>query len=75
MEVMRKELLDYVSYLPLEKIQSALDYIKFLSEQPTPLDDFDYELLERSKTMTAEDRETIPIEQAAKEMGVNYDEL
>jgi len=78
MSEMQATAFKYISELSHEKLQSALDYLRFLREQTKdyPLDDFDYELARRAdEAMANGDIETISFEDAIKAAGLTMEDF
>ena len=70
----REQIIDYVNTLAEEKLEMALDYMKYLNWRSfTPLDEFDYELARRADE--DDDDETISFDEALKECGLTYADL
>lgn len=65
--------LRYIKYLPESKLNSAVDYLRYLYEQDYPLDDFDYELAKRADGDTG--TETISFDELIKDLGISHEEL
>lgn len=71
-----KELIiDLVKDLPEDKINSVIDFIKFIKVQPTELDDYDYELAREADKIISNGEKAIPLEEACKQLGVDFDKL
>ena len=63
----------YIKQLPENKLNSAVDYLRYLCENDYPLDDFDYALSERADKDTS--TETITFDELLVELGISYEEL
>jgi len=63
----------YIQQIPESKLDSALDYLRFLCEPDYPLDDYDYELSKRADEDTS--TETITFDEMMQELGITYEEL
>lgn len=68
-------IIDLVKDLPEEKINSVIDFIRFIKIQPTELDDYDYELAREADKALNDGEKPIPIEEACKLLGVDFDKL
>ena len=73
MSNMQAAALHYIQRLSGEKLNSALDYLRYLCEQDHPLDEYDYELSRLADEDTS--TETISFEQAMQQMGISYEDL
>lgn len=62
--------INLIEDLPAEKLSGVITYLEFVKSQPTPLDDFDYELSRRYDEHT-EALEYYDIEDVAKEYGIH----
>ena len=68
MTVLQDQAIEYILNLPSDKLNSAINYLQFLSEQDIPLDDFDYQLArEADEEITGE---TISHEDLCKQLGI-----
>ena len=68
MTILQDQAIKFVLNLPTEKLPSVIDYLQYLSDQPTPLDDYDYQLArEADEEMTGE---TISHEDLCKHLGI-----
>jgi predicted DNA-binding protein len=47
-EQMRDEIYFYIKTIDDERVRSVYDYVKYIFEQPHPIDDYDYELAARA---------------------------
>lgn len=56
-----------------KQFENVITYMKFIKAQPTPLDDFDYELARRADEDTC--TETISLEELAESLGIDYESL
>ena len=63
----------YIQQLPESKLNSAVDYLRYLCEQDYPLDDFDYVLAQRADNDKS--TETITLDVLLQDMGISYEEL
>jgi len=63
----------YIRRLPESKLGSAIDYLRYLYEQESPLDDFDYVLARRADEDTS--TETISFDALLQDLGINHEEL
>jgi len=75
----KQQAIDYLDILPPDKLESALDYIRYLYNQYTqnkeeyPLDEFDYELAERADERM--ESETVSFDEALRECELTYADL
>ena len=68
MTILQNQAVKFIQEIPSEKLPGVIDYLKYLSEQPTPLDDYDYQLArEADEEMTGE---TISHEDLCKHLGI-----
>jgi len=63
----------YIQQLPKNKLDSAVDYLRYLCEQEFPLDDFDYHLARNADNDKS--TETITLDVLLQDMGISYEEL
>jgi len=63
----------YIQQLPESKLASAIDYLRYLYEQDSPLDDFDYVLAKRADEDISV--ETISLDELLQDLGIDYEEL
>ncbi len=64
-----KELIiDLIEDLPEEKIETVVDFIKFVKLQPTELDAYDYELAREAEKILKEDEESIPLDKVLEKL-------
>ena len=64
----------YIQRLPENKLDSAVDYLRFLCEdEDYPLDDFDYFLAKKADE--DESTETITLDALLQKLGISYEEL
>ena|GEM_PF-838050 len=63
----------YIQRLPENKLNSAVDYLRYLYEQDYPLDDYDYALAKRADEDTS--AETITFDGLLQDLGISYEEL
>ena len=63
----------YIQQLPANKLNSAIDYLRYLCEQDYPLDDFDYALAKHADEDTS--IETITFDELLQDLGISYEEL
>ena len=68
MTKIQDEAVRYIMDLSTEKLYSAVDYLKFLSEQDAPLDEFDYQLAREADEDT--DTETVTHEELCARYGI-----
>ena len=61
--------LRYIQQLPKSKINSAVDYLRYLCEQEHPLDDFDYHLSQKADNDNSTD--LITLDALLKDMGIS----
>jgi hypothetical protein len=64
---------EFIRDLPEDKLSSAVDYLRYLSEQGDALDDFDYELAKMADEDT--DGETVSFDALLQEVGLTYADL
>jgi hypothetical protein len=64
---------EFIRALPEDKLPSAVDYLRYLSEQGDALDDFDYELAKMADEDT--DGETVSFDMLLQEVGLTYADL
>ena len=70
----KEQIIQYVNTLAEEKLEMALDYMKYLHWRKfTPLDEFDYELARRADE--SKDEETISFDELLEECGLTYADL
>ncbi|MCL2187282.1 MAG: hypothetical protein FWC16_04010 [Defluviitaleaceae bacterium] len=63
----------YIQQLPESKLNSAIDYLRYLCEQDYPLDDFDYTLARNADNDKS--TETITFDVLLQDLGIGYEEL
>lgn len=63
----------YIQQLSVNKLLSAIDYLRYLSKQDEPLDDFDYMLAESADKDTSTD--TITFDDLLQDLGISHDAL
>jgi len=63
----------YIQQLSESKLNSAVDYLRYLCEQDYPLDDFDYVLAQNADNDKS--TETITLDALLQDMGISYEEL
>jgi len=63
----------YIQVLSDDKLNSAIDYLRYLYEQDYPLDDFDYELAKQADQDTS--AETVSFNEVLREVGLTHDDL
>ena len=63
----------YIQQLPENKLNSAVDYLRYLCEQDYPLDDFDYALAQNADNDKS--TETIAFDALLQDMGISYEDL
>ena len=73
MSAMKIAAVRYIEQLPESKMNSAVDYLRFLYEQEYPPDDYDYFLAKRADNDM--DNETISFDEVLNELGISRDEL
>ena len=73
MSNMQIEAIRYIKQLPESRLNSALEYLRFLCEQVHLPDDFDYALARQADEDTSE--ETIAFEVLLQDLGISYEEL
>ncbi|MCL2350070.1 MAG: hypothetical protein FWC67_01190 [Defluviitaleaceae bacterium] len=56
-----------------EQLFSAVTYMRFLHTQPTPLDDFDYEMARLADLDTC--TETVSFDEVLRKAGLTYEDL
>jgi len=59
----------YIQQLPESKLNSAVDYLRYLYEQDYPLDDFDYHLAQNADNDKT--TETITLDALLQDMGIS----
>ncbi|MDR0324512.1 MAG: hypothetical protein LBI19_00265 [Oscillospiraceae bacterium] len=73
MSAIRMKAVEFIRDLPEDKLSSAVDYLRYLSEQGDALDDFDYELAKMADEDT--DGETVSFDALLQEVGLTYADL
>ena len=63
----------YIQQLPESKLNSAVDYLRYLCEHDYPLDDFDYVLARNADNDKS--TETITLDALLQDMGISHEEL
>ena len=63
----------YIQQLPESKLNSAVDYLRYLCEHDYSLDDFDYVLARNADNDKS--TETITLDALLQDMGISYEEL
>ncbi len=71
-----KELIiDLIEDLPEEKIETVVDFIKFVKLQPTELDAYDYELAREAEKILKEDEESIPLDKVLEKLELTLSDI
>ncbi len=60
---------EIINSLPDEKLPGVIEFLKYISSNPTPLDDFDYELAMRADMDTSE--YTVSLEELSSRYGID----
>jgi hypothetical protein len=63
----------YIQQLPENKLNSAVDYLRYLCEQEFPLDDFDYHLARKADNDKSTETKTLEV--LLQDMGISHEEL
>jgi len=63
----------YIRQLPENKLNSAVDYLRYLCEGDYPLDDYDYVLAQNADNDKS--TETITFDALLQDMGISYEDL
>ena len=63
----------YIRRLPREKLDSAVDYLRYLCEDGATLDEFDYALAKQADEDTS--TETVSLDALLQDLGISYEEL
>ena len=63
----------YIQQLSESKLNSAVDYLRYLCGQDYPLDDFDYTLAQNADNDKS--TETITLDALLQDIGISYEEL
>jgi len=63
----------YIEQLSESKLNSAIDYLRYLCGQDYPLDDFDYALAQKADNDTS--TETVTFDELLQDLGISYEEL
>lgn len=75
MNVLKEELIEMIDELSEDKIISLIYYTKFLKEQPTELDEYDYQLAKEAKEILKKNEEPIPLDKVLEELGLNLSDI
>lgn len=71
-----KELIiDLIEDLPEDKIETVVDFIKFVKLQPTELDAYDYELAREAEKILKEDEESIPLDKVLEKLELTLSDI
>jgi hypothetical protein len=65
--------INYIKQLPENKLNSAVDYLRYLYEHDYPLNDFDYVLAQNADNDKS--TETITLDALLQDIGISYEEL
>lgn len=75
MNVLKEELIEMIDELSEDKIISLIYYTKFLKEQPTELDEYDYQLAKEAEEILKKNEEPIPLDKVLEELGLNLSDI
>lgn len=64
-----------IDELSEDKIISLIYYTKFLKEQPTELDEYDYQLAKEAEEILKKNEEPIPLDKVLEELGLNLSDI